>query len=116
MGFAQVFTGWTYAGGNHSNTLNFFHVTPNWRLPMEAWPDHHTQGAKLLLDGVTLPAGQTMQQDLAAALDLIFNHPNVGPFICRQLIQRLVTSNPSPAYVYRCAQAFSNDSQWGGQG
>ncbi len=49
------------------------------------------------------------EQDLAAALDNIFQHPNVGPFVCRHLIQRLVTSNPSPAYVYRCGQAFAND-------
>nr|MDP9121983.1 DUF1800 domain-containing protein [Acidobacteriota bacterium] len=111
MGMAQAFTGWTFAGGDHSHSGNFFHVTPNWRLPMEAWPDHHSPGAKLVLGGVTLPAGQTPQQDLAATLDLVFNHPNVGPFLCRQLIQRLVTSNPSPAYVYRCAQAFANNGQ-----
>jgi uncharacterized protein (DUF1800 family) len=55
-----------------------------------------------------LPAGQAPLTDLNAALDNIFQHPNVGPFICRQLIQRLVTSNPSPAYVYRCGQAFAN--------
>ncbi len=54
--------------------------------------------------GSVLPAGQTAAADLDAALDSIFRHPNVGPFICRQLIQRLVTSNPSPAYVYRCGQ------------
>ena len=110
-GFAQVFTGWTFAGGDHSDPNNFYNVNTNWRQAMEAWPEHHSPGAKLLLDGVTLPAGQTPQQDLSAALDLIFNHPNVGPFICRELIQRLVTSNPSPAYVYRCAQAFANNGQ-----
>ena len=60
-------------------------MPPNWRAPMEPWPDHHSQGTKQLLDGVLLPAGQTPQQDLEAALDLVFNHPNVGPFICRQL-------------------------------
>jgi uncharacterized protein (DUF1800 family) len=108
-GFAQVFTGWTFAGGDHSDPNNFFYVASNWRQPMEIWPEHHSPGPKLLLDGVTLPAGQTPQQDLQQALDLIFNHPNVGPFICRQLIQRLVTGNPSPAYVYRCGQAFAND-------
>ncbi|MBV8199771.1 MAG: DUF1800 family protein [Acidobacteria bacterium] len=110
-GFAQVFTGWTWAGGDHSDPNNFYNYNPNWRQPMEAWPEHHSPGAKVLLDGATLPAGQTPQQDLDAALDLIFHHPNVGPFICRQLIQRLVTSNPSPAYVYRCGQAFANDGQ-----
>jgi uncharacterized protein (DUF1800 family) len=110
-GFAQVFTGWTFAGGDHSDPNNFYNVNANWRQPMEAWPEHHSPGTKRLLDGVVLPAGQTPQQDLGAALDLIFHHPNVGPFICRQLIQRLVTSNPSPAYVYRCAQVFANDGQ-----
>jgi uncharacterized protein (DUF1800 family) len=108
-GFAQVFTGWTFAGGDHSDPNNFYNVNPNWRQPMEAWPEHHSPGSKLLLGGTVLPAGQTPQQDLDAALGLIFNHANVGPFLCRQLIQRLVTSNPSPAYVYRCGQAFAND-------
>jgi uncharacterized protein (DUF1800 family) len=108
-GFAKVFTGWTWAGGDHSDPNNFYNVNPNWRQPMEAWPEHHSPGRKLLLDGVVLPAGQTPEQDLGAALDLIFNHPNVGPFICRELIQRLVTSNPSPAYVYRCARAFADN-------
>jgi uncharacterized protein (DUF1800 family) len=110
-GFAQVFTGWNWAGGDHSDPNNFYNVNPNWRQPMEAWPEHHSPGTKLLLDGAVLPAGQTPQQDLDAALDVIFRHPNVGPFLCRGLIQRLVTSNPSPAYVYRCAQAFANDGQ-----
>ena len=78
---------------------------------MEVWPEHHSPGAKLLLNGVMLPANQNPQADLEAALDNIFVHPNVGPFLCRQLIQRLVTSNPSPGYVYRCAQAFANNGQ-----
>jgi uncharacterized protein (DUF1800 family) len=111
MGFAQVFTGWTFAGGDHSDPDNFYWVDPNWTQPMESWPEHHSPGTKLLLGGTVLPAGQTPQQDLEAALDLIFRHPNVGPFVCKQLIQRLVTSNPSPAYVYRCAQAFAADAQ-----
>lgn len=109
MGFAQVFTGWTFAGGDHSDPNNFYFVAENWRQPMEAWPEHHSAGQKLLFDGAILPPGQTPQQDLDQALDLIFNHANTGPFICRQLIQRLVSSNPSPGYVFRCAQAFAND-------
>jgi len=56
-----------------------------------------------------IPANQTGPQDLKAFLDLLFNHPNTGPFICRQLIQHLVTSNPSAGYVYRVAQVFAND-------
>lgn len=110
-GFAQVFTGWTFANQDRSEEWRFYWPEPDWRHPMEVWTDHHSSGAKLLLDGATLPAGQTPQADLAAALDNIFQHPNVGPFLCRQLIQRLVTSNPSPAYVYRCGQAFDNNGQ-----
>ncbi|HEX7182161.1 MAG TPA: DUF1800 family protein [Thermoanaerobaculia bacterium] len=114
-GFAQVFTGWTFAGQDRAHEWRFYWPEEDWRQPMEVWTEHHSSGTKRLLDGVTLPAGQTPQADLAAALDNIFQHPNVGPFLCRQLIQRLVTSNPSPAYVYRCGQAFANNNQ-GGQG
>ncbi|MFL6291259.1 MAG: DUF1800 family protein [Thermoanaerobaculia bacterium] len=114
-GFAQVFTGWTFANQNHAEEWRFYWPEPDWRHPMQVWPEHHSAGSKLLLDGVTLPAGQAAQTDLAAALDNIFQHPNAGPFLCRQLIQRLVTSNPSPPYVYRCAQAFADSGQ-GGQG
>ncbi|MBV9618936.1 MAG: DUF1800 family protein, partial [Verrucomicrobia bacterium] len=72
---------------------------------------HHDTGAKLILNGVTLPAGQTQAQDLKGGLDAIFNHPNVGPFVGKQLIQKLVTSNPSPGYVSRVAAAFANNGQ-----
>ena len=65
--------------------------------------------AKILLNGTTLPAGQTAEQDLTGALTNIFNHQNVGPFVCRQLIQHLVASNPSPAYVARVAAVFANN-------
>ncbi len=56
-----------------------------------------------------LPAGQTAEQDLQGALTNIFNHPNVGPFVCKQLIQHLVTSTPSPAYVARMSAVFANN-------
>jgi hypothetical protein len=72
---------------------------------------HHDTSAKTLLNGVTLPAGQTGDQDLNAGLNLIFNHPNVGPFIGTRLIQHLVTSNPSPAYVQRVAAVFNDNGQ-----
>jgi hypothetical protein len=67
------------------------------------------------LNGFTIPAGQTGDQDLAMALDNIFNHPNVGPFLAIRLIQRLVTSNPSPGYVSRVASVF-NDNGFGVRG
>ena len=67
--------------------------------------DYHDRGPKTLLNGVQLPAGQSTDQDLNAAIDNIANHPNVAPFISKQLIQHLVTSNPSPGYVQRIKRA-----------
>jgi uncharacterized protein (DUF1800 family) len=108
-GFASVFTGWTYpplpsANSQWTNPINFDGT-------MVSFPDHHQSGTKALLNGYTVAAGQSAEQDLANALDNIFNHPNVGPFIGRQLIQHLVTSNPSPAYVARIAAVFANSGQ-----
>ncbi|MDQ2868176.1 MAG: DUF1800 domain-containing protein, partial [Verrucomicrobiota bacterium] len=108
IGFAHVFTGWYWAT---SGTPKWTYEPPNYRLPMLAFSDHHDTGAKLLLDNNVLPANQTQTQDLKDALDIIFNHPNVGPFIARQLIQRLITANPSPGYIYRVAQVFSDNGQ-----
>ncbi len=107
-GFAHVFTGWTYpprpAGPNR------FPNPANFSGPMVAFAAHHDLGAKRLLNGLTLPAGQSAEVDLEAAIDNIFNHPNVGPFIGRQLIQQLVTDNPSPGYVARVAAAFNGST------
>ncbi len=64
---------------------------------------YHDYSAKTLLDGGA-PHDLTMSADLANAINVVFNHPNVGPFISKQLIQKLVTSNPSPAYVARVAR------------
>lgn len=108
-GFAHVFTGWTYPP-RPGATRNRFPNPSNFDGPMVAFADHHDTGAKRLLGGVTLPAGQSAAADLEAAIDNIFNHPNVGPFIGRQLIQQFVTANPSPAYVARVAAAFNNAS------
>ena len=78
---------------------------------MGHYPDYHDTGAKTLLNGVTIPAGQTGEQDLQDALDNIFEHPNVGPFVAIRLIQRLTTSNPSPGYIDRVASVFNNNGQ-----
>jgi uncharacterized protein (DUF1800 family) len=107
--FARAFTGWTLGGQNHNDPRRFFRPQRNFRIQMEPWVQYHATDEKLLLDGAGLPAGQSARADLEAALDIIFNHPNVGPFFCRFLIQRLVTSNPTPAYVYRCGQAFADN-------
>jgi len=103
---ARVFTGWTYApkiaGGQ-----------PVWGAyinssgPMVPFPSMHDVGSKTLLNGYVAPANLTPLADLNAALDNLASHPNTAPFISRQLIQHLVRSNPSPAYVQRVATAFT---------
>jgi endo-chitodextinase len=108
-GFARAFTGWNFAGNNTSDPSIFDPAKENWQEPMLPWEMHHETGEKLLLNGVTIPAGGTARSDMKLALDNIFNHPNVGPFIGRQLIQRFVTSNPSPAYISRVAGVFNNN-------
>lgn len=106
-GYAQVFTGWTFASAERFR----FPRKRDYVQPMKAWPDFHATGTKTLLGGLVLPAGQTPEQDLKQALDSLFAHANVGPFVSRQLIQRLSTSNPSPAYVARVAAAFEDDGK-----
>jgi uncharacterized protein (DUF1800 family) len=111
LGTAAVLTGWTYAQPGSANPVFFPGAPQDWRDPMINIASHHQTTAKTILNGVTLPANQTAAQDLKTALDTLFNHPNVGPFIARQLIQRLVTSNPSPGYVYRVASVFNDNGQ-----
>ncbi len=108
-GFAHVFTGWTWAGSPSFGSGRV--PVQSQYFPMEHWPDFHDTGPKTLLGGVTLPAGQTGEQDLSDALDNIFNHANVGPFMAIRLIQRLTTSNPSPGYVQRVAEVFNDNGQ-----
>lgn len=103
-GLARAFTGWTYAPAAGQTPQP--HNPRNYLLPMVLWPANHDVGAKLILNGQVLPAGQTGQQDLDQALGAIFAHPNLGVFVGRQLIQHLVTSNPSPGYVVRVAASF----------
>ncbi|MGE0031786.1 MAG: DUF1800 family protein [Steroidobacteraceae bacterium] len=115
-GFAHVYTGWTYAGA--PSFALAFPTIANQVVPMQAYVEQHDTGPKRVLSyagaaPTQIPAGQTPEQDLDDALDNIFHHPNVAPFISKQLIQRLVTSNPSPQYVERVARVFENDG--GGQ-
>jgi uncharacterized protein (DUF1800 family) len=124
--FAQMFTGW-------SNDPNVYHYSfwntallppaldstsqaTRYVNPMTVTPGNHSNNTKTLLNGTViqgLPSytTATANADLDAAIDNIFNHPNVGPFICRRLIQHLVTANPSPAYVYRVAEKFRDNGQ-----
>ena len=113
--FAKVFTGLTYdiaddphidwAASFGDGRLNAHTAT----RPMVMWDEEHEPGPKTLLQGYTLPAGQSGALDIAAALDHLFEHPNVAPFIGRRLIQRLVKSNPSPAYIARVTAAFNDN-------
>lgn len=108
-GLAKVFTGWSWAGPDQS--LNRFYGSVadparDW-MPMQNYPLFHSTSTKSFLG--TQVSGGSGEADLKAALDTLFQHPNVGPFIGRQLIQRLVGSNPSPAYIGRVAAAFANN-------
>ncbi len=105
---ARVFTGWTYA--------NFNNATPPIRnnpayfdYPMLPVASNHDTGSKTLIGGFVIPANQTATQDLNMAIDHLFAHPNVAPFISKQLIQKLASSDPSPAYVTRVATVFNNN-------
>jgi uncharacterized protein (DUF1800 family) len=111
-GFAHVYTGWHFAGAPDFDLAR--PTIQNQAMPMQAYAEQHDTGPKRVLSYAgaaftQIPAGQTPQQDLEDALDNIFRHPNVAPFISKQLIQRLVTSNPSPQYVARIARVFEND-------
>jgi hypothetical protein len=105
---ARVFTGWTYQPSSGSVQWNDY-INP--AGPMVEYPAEHDFGSKQLLNSYVAPAGLSQQQDLDGALDNIFNHPNVGPFVGKLLIQHLVKSNPSPAYVQRVAGAFANNGK-----
>lgn len=117
MGLAAVFTGfgWNIPGNDTdtawSNCCTY--VGPGYGedlLPMQSFAGHHSTNQKTFL-GATIPSGGSPnpEGDLKIALDTLFNHPNLPPFFCRQMIQHLVTSNPGPAYIQNCSAAFEND-------
>jgi uncharacterized protein (DUF1800 family) len=111
-GLAKVFTGWSwYSATPTSSTFFGGNMDADAVVrPMIFYPQYHSTSQKAFL-GATIPASATVDGpgDLRIALDTLFNHPNTGPFVSRQLIQRLVTSNPSPAYVQRVAGVFNNN-------
>jgi uncharacterized protein (DUF1800 family) len=117
MGLAKVFTGFSWnIPGDQSNTAwsnCCAYVGAGFGediLPMQSFPNHHSTDEKDFL-GVTIPTQSNPDPvgDLKIALDTLFNHPNLPPFFCKQMIQHLVTSNPSPAYVGRVAAVFQDD-------
>ena len=104
---ARVFTGW-----NHATNIYWWQWANGGNyevLPMKAFPQYHDNGTKTLFDDQIIPADQTPAADIDSALDILFAHVNVAPFISKQLIQRLVSSNPSPSYVQRVATVFNNN-------
>jgi hypothetical protein len=105
---ARVLTGWRFAPDlvyppDPDNDIDDY-VTP-----MVLSTTRHDTGSKTIVNGQVIPAGQTGLQDLNMALDILFNHPNLGPYVAKQLIHQLVTSNPSSAYVGRVAAAFNDN-------
>jgi len=132
VGYSHVFTGWDYGyDGTYRTTIG---APANWMRQMREVPARHFTGSKRILNNEVLPGLEKIgtqpldpyathnsmhfndpafqalpQQELDATHDQLFYHPNTGPFICRQLIQRLVTSHPSRDYVYRVVQAFNNN-------
>ncbi|VAW47663.1 hypothetical protein MNBD_GAMMA03-1411, partial [hydrothermal vent metagenome] len=108
---ARVLTGWTRKLSYVNNKFIRGSNTPGgYTEQMECVNEYHDQDEKVLLDR-TIPSGQSCEQDLDDALDILFEHPNVGPYISRHLITRLVTSNPSPNYIRRVASVFNQDNQ-----
>ena len=111
--YAKVFTGWHLTGTTVEkwpNALDIFsEVDEKARFPMEPVEEYHQKTEKTLLRDYYVPAGQPAEEDLQIALDSLFYHPNLAPFISKFLIQRFVTSNPSSAYIGRVAAVFNND-------
>lgn len=112
QGLAKVFTGlsWYHPTPTNSTFFGGSRDASSYTRAMIAYPNYHSISEKTFL-GTTIPASTTpnVDGDLTIAIDALFNHPNVGPFISKQLIQRLVTSNPSPDYVRRVAAVFNNN-------
>ena len=117
---SRVFTGWSFSKRNNpsnSDTVvdntSFTQGNGNeryeasWTNPLKQFPTFHDTDAKQWL-GLSIPAGLTGEQELALVLDRLATHPNTAPFICRRLIQRLVTANPSAGYLYRVSSVFTS--------
>ncbi|EJS4043805.1 DUF1800 domain-containing protein [Vibrio vulnificus] len=104
---ARVFTGWHLADKSNGSWTS---KQGDWFQAMAPYADKHDSDEKVVM-GERFPAGQSIEQDMAQAMAMLTNHANTGPFIARLLIQRLVTSNPSPQYVERVALAFNDNGK-----
>jgi len=108
----RALTGWTFDHRHIKSVPNENH--PNWggfeRRMIADWRENHDSDTKTVL-GVRIPAGQSAEQDVRSVVDILLKHPNTGPFVVYRLIQSLVTSDPTPAYVARIAAVFDNNGQ-----
>ncbi|MCZ4410471.1 DUF1800 family protein [Cryomorphaceae bacterium 1068] len=115
---SKVFTGLA-AGALNKNAIENdrvlrFSTNQNdmdYTVPMLMYEDEHEEGEKYLLNGYVIPSGLSGTEDIEMALTHLVNHPNTGPFICRKLIQNLVKSNPSPAYIADVSAAFNDNGE-----
>ncbi len=103
---AKVLTGWSFPAPANMPVDGFRKAPFDYLNPMVLYEGFHEPGPKTIVGGLALPANLGGREDLKRLLDALFTHPNTPPFISRQLIQRLVTDNPSPGYVYRVSQKF----------
>lgn len=115
-GLAKVFTGLSgskWADENNTTPVTFGRRFNAYSLvdPMAMYEEWHEPGEKHIVGNYTIPAGQSGMEDVEEAVDHLFNHPNVGPFLAYRLIQRLVKSNPSPEYIERVATVFNNNGE-----
>ena len=113
---AKVFTGLGVGGVMENEWVDepYFGLdiyVADMTTPMIMYEEWHQPGTKTLVNGYVIPAGQTGLKDINDAVHQLFLHPNVGPFIGKQLIQRLVTSNPTPGYISRVAAVFADNGQ-----
>ena len=104
--FARVFTGFTYNFTDYTNN-NKFNSPRDLQREMQMYEAQHDTDPKTLLDGTVLGPNRPGMDDVNDTLDHLFNHQNTGPFMARLLIQRLVKSNPSKAYIRRVSRAFA---------
>ncbi len=118
---AHVFTGWgphydvsdppRNGNGSVRSTRSFFLYGRDEERPMTFYPEFGDQEDRRVVGGTTVPGTASGPERMDAALDALFNHPNVGPFVARHLIQKFVTSNASPGFIYRVARVFNSDSE-----
>ncbi len=120
VALAHIFTGWGAHydpldpphwewSGDPAPRLDWFQWGSDPLRPMSFYPEFHDQQDRTILGGVAISGALTGEQRMQAALDTLFHHPNVGPFMAKHLIQKFVTSNPSPGYIHRVASVFDDN-------